>query len=604
MNQGRCYVAKRFLLFTIILAIVFTTTGCEIPPKKNLTWNDVSNGVHAVLKNWYNNICFDDQGEDQFRLATGAIALRWGQSEFVKGVDQYILQELTTTAAQKAVESLFPTSWGIGLIRDQLVAWILKSAVDGAAGEMNFHSAYLPLSIPQINKRSIGAENEWCTAIGGDLPSDLIFTDFILVGYNQEARMVSILVISEHNGSRSLFGGVKQRAWAAEFEVDWNGFPIKSGQSLEEINLEEVLQLIPELMGTMPAPTLTPTPIPTPTLTPTPTERIAFVSDRDGNDEILNDEIYVMNVDGSGQTNLTNNSASDRDSFVPPAWSPDGKKIAFTSFRDGNAEIYVMNVDGSGQINLTNNSSGDIHPAWSPDGRKIAFVSSRDGNDEIYVMNADGSQPLRLTNNGSIDFFPAWSPDGKKIAFESRRDDNMEIYVMNADGSEQINLTNNGYLNSHPAWSPDGKKIAFTCFRDGNDEIYVMNADGSGQTNLTNNSAYDNYFSPPAWSPDGTRLAFESWRDEPDPDHCLYPSNSCNTEIYVMNADGSGQTNLTNNSSGDSSPAWSPDGKKIAFASVRDGNSEIYVMNADGSGQTNLTNNPAQDGDPAWAPVP
>ena len=131
-----------------------------------------------------------------------------------------------------------------------------------------------------------------------------------------------------------------------------------------------------------------------------------------------------------------------------------------------------------------------------------------------------------------------------------------------------------------------GDKIAFLTGRDGNFEIYVMNADGSGQTNLTNNPSPDG---PPAWSPDGTRIAFMSRRDG-------------NFEIYVMNADGSGQTNLTSNPSTDGAPAWSPDGNRIAFASRRDGNQEIYVMNADGSGQTNLTNNPSFDGPPAWSP--
>ena len=129
-------------------------------------------------------------------------------------------------------------------------------------------------------------------------------------------------------------------------------------------------------------------------------------------------------------------------------------------------------------------------------------------------------------------------------------------------------------------------KIAFASTRDGNYEIYVMKADGSGQTDLSNNPAGD---VEPAWSPDGTKIAFTSNRDG-------------NWEVYVMNADGSAQTNLSNNPWSDVDPAWSPDGRKIAFASDRDGSGEIYVMNADGSGQTNLSNNPAWDGEPAWSP--
>jgi type II secretory pathway pseudopilin PulG len=126
--------------------------------------------------------------------------------------------------------------------------------------------------------------------------------------------------------------------------------------------------------------------------------RIAFISDRDGNDEI-----YVMNADGSGVTRLTNNPAYDG----WPAWSPDGRRIAFASNRDGNPEIYVMNADGSGVTRLTNNPADDWAPSWSPDGRRIIFVSNRDGNYEIYVMNSDGSGVTRLTNNPARDVWPA-----------------------------------------------------------------------------------------------------------------------------------------------------------------------------------------------------
>ncbi|HEX7049665.1 MAG TPA: LpqB family beta-propeller domain-containing protein [Longimicrobiales bacterium] len=129
-------------------------------------------------------------------------------------------------------------------------------------------------------------------------------------------------------------------------------------------------------------------------------------------------------------------------------------------------------------------------------------------------------------------------------------------------------------------------QIMFIGNRDGNYEIYVMNVDGSGLENLTNDPATDYY---PVWSPDGTKIAFVSDRDG-------------NVEIYVMNADGSGQTNLTKHTGGDGFPVWSPDGSRIAFVSQRDGNKEIYVMNVDGSGQTNLTNDPATDAEAAWSP--
>ena len=261
-------------------------------------------------------------------------------------------------------------------------------------------------------------------------------------------------------------------------------------------------------------------------------------------------------------------------------------KIAFLSFRDGNAEIYSMNADGTNPTNLTNNVVGDFDPSWSPDGTKIAFNSTRDANYEIYSMNADGTNQTNLTNNAALDAIPSWSPDGSKIAFYSTRDGNNEIYVMNADGTGQTRLTNNPASDGYPSWSPDGSKIAFSSYRDGNAEIYVMNADGTNQTNLTNNAADDFHSS---WSPDGTKLAFVSTRDG-------------NNEIYGMNADGSGQTRLTNNGAQDARPSWSPDGTKLAFYSFRDGNYEIYSMSWLGGTATNLSKKPSvTDDGPSWS---
>ena len=247
-----------------------------------------------------------------------------------------------------------------------------------------------------------------------------------------------------------------------------------------------------------------------------------------------------------------------------PDWSPDGRRIAFNSNRDGNWEVYLMNADGSGVTRLTENDVVDGSPTWSPDGTRIAFDSTRDGDWDVYVMNADGSGVTRLTDNDAYDLSPVWSPDGRRMAFQSQRDGNWEIYVMNADGSGVTRLTYNSAQDGSPAWSPDGRRIAFSSGRDGKREIYVM--DAAGVTRLTVRDAHD---VGPAWSPDGRRIAFASERDG-------------NLEIYVMNADGSGVTRLTYNGARDLAPAWSPDGRRIAFHSKRDGNFEIYVMNASG----------------------
>ena len=290
-------------------------------------------------------------------------------------------------------------------------------------------------------------------------------------------------------------------------------------------------------------------------------------------------------------------------------------QIAFMSRRDGNNEIYVMNADGGNPQNLTNNPSDDRYPSWSPDGKRIAFSSDRDGRPrknfgityEIYVMDADGGNQQRLTNNDFDDWHPVWSPDGKRIAFSSDRDDreghfSHEIYVMDADGGNPQNLTNNPSDDRYPSWSPDGKRIVFSARRDGHFigelgityEIYVMDADGGNQQRLTENRKNDWY---PSWSPDGERIAFVSDRK----------GDLENYEIYVMDADGGNPQNLTNNRAHDSSPSWSPDGERIAFSSDRKGNWEnvdIYVMEADGGNLQNLTNSPHADVRPAWLNSP
>ncbi len=304
------------------------------------------------------------------------------------------------------------------------------------------------------------------------------------------------------------------------------------------------------LVGSVSAGTPVPTPppqiTPSPTWTATPTKplvlarplpAIAYMSKK-GREKW---QVWVMGADGSLPTPLTAGEGVGEN--TSPVWSPEGKRLAFVSDRDGNKEIYLMNIDGSDLRNLTNHEADDWTPAWSPDGTEIAFSSMRDGNWEIYIMWSDGSYPVRLTNDPEADIAPAWSPDGKWIAFASRRDGDWDIYVMDRSGGNLKQLTNARGSDLSPAWSPDGRYIAFESNRDGNAEIYLMQANGEQQQNLTRAPHANDHW--PAWSPDGTRIAFCSNRDG-------------EWGIYIMRIDGGDVVRISPADVNSQAPAWRP----------------------------------------------
>jgi len=380
-------------------------------------------------------------------------------------------------------------------------------------------------------------------------------------------------------------------------------------------------------------------------------------------------QIWTMNADGSGQAQF---SGITQPSPTGPAWSPDGMKLAFVS----GAEIWVIDANGTNERRVTMNATTDTDPAWSPDGAKIVFAKGGG----IAVIDADGTNEAPLAAVGSG---PAWSPDGTKIAYRGAGG----IWTMDANGANQVRIVADvilfpqccDTLYEHPAWqpvaqtpggfnitgrithnnlpvvgatvnlsgttnaatttdtagnyqfssipaggnftlSPSFPKHYFTpanrsfnnlssnqtgqnfdvlavcqggnCARNGkialsrDGDIFTINADGTGSTNITNNAAVED---GPNYSPDGSKIVFFTSRDG-------------NEEIYRMDADGSNPVRLTNNTASDTMPFYSPDGASIVFQSLRDGNSEIYKMNADGTNQVRLTNNTAADSQPAFSP--
>lgn len=323
--------------------------------------------------------------------------------------------------------------------------------------------------------------------------------------------------------------------------------------------------------------------------------QIAFISERDGNRDV-----FLIRPSGEDERPLTRAPTAE----YPSAVARDGSFLILVSVEEKAGlhleQLWFQPLDGRPARPFGPRSGRARDPSLAPDGSWLVFESDAESFGDLFRIRPDGSGLERLTHNPQGNFEPAVSPDGTAIAFASSRDGDPEIYRMRSDGTRVKRLTAFYRQDFGPRWSPDGKRLAFLSDREGFDRIFVMDADGTHLRPLTGASgeARAKTAAPPsapesqlAWSPDGTRIAYVTRRAGE------------RSRIWIADACTGERRALTDGAHADDSPEWSPDGRYLVFVSDRTGDAELFLMRADGSGQTRLTHAKGADWLPRWIPA-
>lgn len=262
-------------------------------------------------------------------------------------------------------------------------------------------------------------------------------------------------------------------------------------------------------------------------------------------------------------------------------------RIAYTLDKSGQKEIYLMDYDGYNPRRITGDRSLDLFPRWSPDGKSLVYTSYRDGRPEIFLLDLPTGNRRKMVSFPGLNISGAWSPQGTLMAFATTKDGDAEIYTVDPEGKKFQRLTVSPGDDISPSWSPSGREIVFTSDRGGSPQIYIMNSNGGDVRRLTFEGDYS---TSPVWSPKGDLIAY-----------------ACRVEDLIMKIcliqpDGSGFVQFNTGSGDAESPSWAPDGRHLVFSSIRDGNSQLYLINLDGTGLERLTKEAVNLTGPAWSP--